>query len=160
MTDLPASLIAPVKITAGSPNGFLVAHKPAGVRMLALEWEGQVYAMYLSGDYAFRYFPVRAGVSLRGALVSTVEFRVDLTSAYDAMQKQDPLGALVLNDGQLYAIGILMGDGFADPVEVPLWGKFSAGTNGEKVGFTKWSIVVREGDKSMVLFSHEATVSE
>ena len=128
--------------------------------MLSWDWEGQVYALYLSGDYAFRYFPVKAGVSLRGALVSTVEFRVDLASAYDAVQKQDPLGALVLNDGQLYAIATLMGDGFADPVEVPLWGKFKAGTVDEKIGFTRWSIVAPDGDDSVKLFSHEAAAPE
>jgi len=155
MTDLPPSMIGPVRLAEGTPNGFLVSHRPAGAKMLTLNWDDEIYAMHLDGDRPFRYFPLNRGVAVRGALIKEVEFRVDVTSAYNAVERQDPLGALILTGGQLYVIAVLIGDGWADPVEVPLWGEFDPGTGGEKVGFTRWGIVARDGAKLLSLFSHE-----
>lgn len=152
MTELPASLFVPTRLTANSAAGFFLPHKPAGEFMLALKWDDEVYAMYLTG-WPFHYFPITPRVSARGTLVAGVEFRVELESRYDAVSMSDPLGALVVSGGQLFIVGVQMGDAYAEPLEVPLWGEFEAGSSEEKVGFARWSIAVRDRDELLTIWS-------
>lgn len=153
--DLPLKLLQPIKVgRQGGAHGLLW---PSGANMppaLLVDWDGAQFLIPLHGRAALRFLPVRADTSLRGALVAGGEFVVDLTSRYDAVQKNDPLGALVLMDGRAHLSAAAANDGFGDSVLVPLWGEFEPGTEGEAVGFTSWSLVVRHGHDLFELWRH------
>lgn len=153
MVDVPLNSVAPIKISDSSPNGIFLSHKVSDPLMLTWNWEGKPYVVRLEGQDAFHFYPIKADYSARGSVISDIEFLVDLSSRYDAVQTSDPLGALVLQDGTLFIVAVKAGDPFADPVDVELWGNFQEGSGEEKVGFARWSIVLRDGDRRLPLWS-------
>lgn len=46
-----------------------------------------------------------------------------------------------------------LGDGFGDPVDVPLWLELNEYSPEEKVGFSRWSIAACDRDKRVMLWS-------
>lgn len=153
MVNVPLSSVAPIRISGTTPNGVFLSHKASDPLMLTWIWEGNPYVLRLEGQDAFRYYPIKAGYSARGSIINDIEFIVDLSSRYDAVQQSDPLGALVLQDGSLYVVAVNAADQFADPVDVELWGDFPGGSKDEKVGFARWSIALRDGDQRIPLWS-------
>ncbi len=103
-----------------------------------------------------RYFPIRADVSISGVVAQGGEFLVDVSSRYDAVQRTDPLGALVLRGGKAFIIGTPVGDTFADTAPVPLWGEFDGDDEDEAVGFARWSLAIRDGDDVFELWRQES----
>lgn len=153
MDELPISLISPVRLTAETPNGIFYPFRPSGEIMLAVVWEDQPHLLHLTGERAFACFPLRPSYSAKGAIITDIQFRVDLSSRYDAERETDPLGALVVQNGRASVIAYQMGDGFGDPIDVPLWLELGAWSPDEKIGFSRWSIAVRDDDKRVTLWS-------
>ena len=153
MIDLPLSLVRPVRLSDATPAGVFLSHKPSDPLMLAFPWGGKAHLMHLEGKHAFTHFTLQPGYSARGTVITEIQFLVDLSSRYDAVEKHDPLGALVLRDGDLFVIGQKAGDTFSDPHEVPLWGDYEDGTSEEAVGFARWSIFVRDGKERKIIWS-------
>lgn len=156
MVEVPLSFVAPVRLSDDAPNGIFLSHKPSDPTMLTFNWGGKVHAMHLEGERAFTHFTISAGYSARGTLISKIEFIVDLSSRYDALEKSDPIGSLILQDGELFVIGKKAGDSFGEPHEVPLWGEYDHGTAEQKVGFANWSIVIQDGDERKTIWSKGA----
>jgi hypothetical protein len=152
MNQIPLSLIAPIRLTGEAPSGIYYPFKPFGVTMLATVWDGKPHIMYLNGEKPFACFPLQVGYSARGSIIRNVEFHVDLSSQYDAVQESDPLGALIIQDARAFVMAFRPG-GFEDPFEFPLWGEFESWSKEEKLGFSRWSISVRDGQDRIVLWS-------
>ena len=159
MTEIPLTLVGPVRVSAETPNGLFLPYGANEPPMLVWNWGNKAHLVRLEGQHAFEYGQVGPGYVARGALITEIELRVDITSRYDALNKSDPLGALVLQDGQIYLIASKAGDPFGDEHEVPLWGGFNTGTKEEKVGFSRWSLAVRDSDKVIIMWS-AASVTE
>jgi hypothetical protein len=152
MTEIPLSLVAPVRLAPDTANGFLLPHKKSDPPFLAFRWEGQPHLLRLGPPDTFFYYPIKQGYSATGTMISDTEFIVDLDSRYDATHESDPLGALVLADGKLSVVAIRAGDTFGDPGEIPLWGEFQKGSKEQKVGFGRWRIVAQHGDEQISLW--------
>lgn len=157
MAEVPLSLVAPVRLSVDTPNGFLLPHKKSDPPLLAINSEKQPHVLRLGGDdqYAFHFYPIKTGYSATGTLISDIEIVVDLDSRYDPVRETNPLGALVLQDGTISVMAIIAGDVFGDPTQVELWGGLQSGTSEEKVGFARWTIVARDGEKRVTLWSND-----
>jgi len=152
--DIPLRLLKPVKLnqTTGL-TGLLWPIRNNLPPALIVDWGGKPYALYLEGQAPLHFFPIKLDVSLRGLLIEQTEFVVDVTSRYDSVQKSDPLGALVVKDGRAYVMAAPLNDGFADPAYVPLWGEYEEGTADEAVGFYRWRLIARDGDRIIELWT-------
>lgn len=152
--DIPLRLLKPVKLNETSGlSGFLWPIRKNLPPGLVVDWDGKPYAIYLEGQAPLRFFPIKLDVSLRGLLIEKVEFIVDVTSRYDAVQISDPMGALVVKGGRAYLMAVPFNNGFADPGYVPLWGEYEAGTEEEAVGFYRWKLIARDEDRIIELWS-------
>ena len=155
-TNIPLRLLRPLKVRkASGVNGVLWSFRSNLPPTLLLNWDGEQYAIYLGGRYPMSYFPIKADVSLSGVVAQGGEFLVDVSSRYDAVQRTDPLGALVLRGGEAFLIGTSVGDTFADTVPVPLWGQFDGDDEDVAVGFARWSLIIRDGDDVFELWRQE-----
>ena len=162
--DVPASLIAPVKLSqdaAKASCGLFFPYRTNLPTGLVVEWEGDTHLIHLEGSLAFQEGAVGIGNPIRGVVINDVEYRVDLTSRYNSVERGDPPGALVLKAGALYLCCTKLGDQFhGGPYLVPLGGNYQKGGADEACGFTRWSIAVRENDEVKVILSLEALPSE
>jgi len=156
-SNIPLRLLRPLKVRKTSGvNGVLWSFRSNLPPTLLLDWAGEQYAIYLGGQYPMRYFPIKADVSISGVVAQGGEFLVDVSSRYDAVQRTDPLGALVLRAGKAFIIGTPVGDTFADTAPVPLWGEFDGDDEDEAVGFARWSLAIRDGDDVFELWRQES----
>lgn len=156
---IPLSLACAVRASSASKDaGLLYAtHKAGGEEFKALlvQWDGTPFAIYVDGQRPFRFYQMKAGVSLRGLLIKEPEITVDPDSRYNSMQAFDPLGALVLRGGIAHVAASPLGESFDESTEVPLWGKFENGTEEEAVGFLRWGLAVRDGERLVEVWSQE-----
>lgn len=156
-SNIPLRLLRPLKVRKASGiNGVLWSFRSNLPPALLLDWEGEQYAIYLGGRYPMRYFPIKADVSLSGVVAQGGEFLVDVNSRYDATQRPDPLGALVLRGGKAFLTGTSVGDTFADTASIPLWGNFNGDDEDVAVGFARWSLITRNGDDVFELWRQES----
>lgn len=159
--NIPLRLLRPLKVRkASGVSGVLWSFRSNLPPTLLVDWEGEQYAVYLGGPYQMRYFPIKADVSLSGVLAQGGELLVDVSSRYDATQRTDPLGAVVLRGGKAFLIGTPVGDTFADTASVPLWGEFDGSDGDEAVGFSRWSLIIRDGDDVYELWRQESFDAE
>lgn len=144
----PVRLIKPVSIRQGfGESGFFIPHRKQYPSALIVDWSGKTSLIFLSGENKFNFFSQEINSApLRGVLIADCEFVVDVASHYDSVAENDPLGALVINDGGIHLIAARLNQGFADPVLVPLWGDFTEGSKDEAIGFAKWSLIRKDGD--------------
>jgi hypothetical protein len=154
---IPLRLLKPIKLnkTSGA-TGLLLPLRKNLPPTLLINWDGSQYALYLGGAQPMGYFPIKPDISMRGLLIENAEVVVDVTSRYDAVQQNDPRGAIVLRDGKSYIVGIGLGDTCADPVLVPLWGEYDTGTQDEAIGFTRWTMIALDGDTTIALWEQDS----
>ncbi len=154
---IPLRLLKPIKLNkASGTTGLLWPLRQNLPPTLLVDWDGSQYALYLSGPHLMEYFPIKADISMRGLLIEEAEFVVDVTSRYDAVEKNDPRGAIVLRDGKTYIVGVGLGETFADPVLLPLRGDYDTGTQDEAIGFTRWTMIARDGDATITLWKQDS----
>jgi hypothetical protein len=153
---LPLSRVEPLRIRSKvllEHPGLFRTFRAVDGPLLAFNWGEEPRLMTLEGEYAFHHFELQLGHSMPGILTTDIEFRVDITSRYDAVTKADPLGSLILSEGKLFVVAMKSGNQFGEPHEVPLWGEYPEGTPETKVGFTRWEIIARDGDDHVTLWS-------
>jgi hypothetical protein len=158
--ELPLTLVAPVQLKKQAIDltcGLFFPHRtnlPVG---LAVDWDGTTHLIHLGGAYAFKEAAIEIGHGIKGLILNNIEFRADVTSRYESGHVWDPLGAIVLRDGQLSILCQRLGDQYHDdPYPVPLGTGYPAGVPEEACGFTRWSIAVKDGDQIKVIESFEA----
>ena len=155
--EVPLRLLKPIRLDkVGRAKGFLWPLRKNLPPTLIIDWDGAQYALYLGGPHPMGFFPIKPDISMRGLLIEDAEFIVDVASKYDAVQTLDPRGAIVLRDGEASICGIALGEAFSDPVMVSLWGDYNIGTKDEAIGFTRWTLIVRDGDDTITLWKHDS----
>ena len=162
--DVPLSLVAPAKLNKDASPESCGLFFPYGTNLklgLAVDWEGKSHLIHLDGPYLYKEAGIDIGHSIRGAVISEIEYRVDLASRYNAGKEWDPAGALVIRDGELALFCTKLGDQFHnDPHPVPIGTGLLSGAGEEACGFKRWSIAIRDGQSSKVLRSFEALPSK
>ena len=158
--DVPLSILAPAKLVKQAsaescglffPHG---SHLPIG---LAVDWDRETHLIHLDGPYAYQEGVIDIGQTIRGAVISQIEYRVDITSRYKSGEAWDPAGALLIKNGELYLFCSNLGEQLHyDPHPVPLGEGYMPGALDEGCGFKKWSIAIQDSGKPKVLRSFEA----
>jgi len=124
---------------------------------LVVDWDGETHLIHLAGTDLFKEAGIDVGRSISGGMINDIEYRVDVTSLYNSVERADPAGALVLKAGELHLYCSRLGDRIHyDPHPVPLGKGYLVGAAEEACGFTRWSIAIREGDESRIVKSFEA----
>jgi hypothetical protein len=155
---IPTKFLSTAMITESTGQlGLIWPDKKHLPPALVTDWDGMPYAVNLAGDQAFKFFPIRLRVNLAGLLTVRPEFVVDVNSRYNATTETDPLGALVMKEGRLSLVGVALGDGFADPTCAPLWQTIEAGAPEVALGFTRWQLIVRDGERTIPVWSYDAS---
>lgn len=107
----------------------------------------------LTGEMAFRHFTLRPGSPVRGLLFTDIEFVVDPNSQFNVHQL-NCRGALTFENGSLCMITSPSGDAFDDDMNLPLPFKATS-DDGVPVGFSKWSVGKKIGDRFHELWSFD-----
>ncbi len=158
--DIPLAAIVPANLNkqaSAESCGLFFPYgsgKPIG---LAVDWDGETHLIHLDGPNLYHEGGIDIGHSIRGAVVSEIEFRVDAESRYNSGMEWDPAGALVVKDGQLFLYCLKLGDQFHDdPRPLPVGGGYRVGAADEACGFKKWSIAIHDCGRLKVLRTFEA----
>lgn len=164
MIEVPVSLLAPVKLgklAMEGVSGLFFPHRTNFPVSLVVPWNGDTHLVHLAGPYAFKEGQVGMGNPIRGVIVRDIDYRVDVSSAYNSGEQFDPPGALILKDGELSISCQKLGNQFADdPYPMPLKAGLLPGGAEEACGFTRWSIVVQDGDETKVIGSFDVGAKE
>ncbi|MFS8047030.1 hypothetical protein [Rhizobium sp. BR 314] len=107
-------------------------------------------AIFLSGLHAFQYFESAGNDSWKGLIIPNVRVEVDETSVFDPNQISIPLGTLIRIDTRLtiWAKGERSFDASTSATlcdDLPSTGEFRA-------AFSRWQIVIGEGQEKRVLW--------
>jgi hypothetical protein len=162
--ELPLSLIIPAKLNkqaAPETCGLFFPHGTSLKLGLSVNWNGETHLIHLDGAHLFKEGEIAMGHPVRGVVITDFEYRVDLASRYDASNAYDPAGALVLREGKVVLFCHKLGDQHHnDPHAVPLATGVLPGSAEEACGFTRWSIAIRDGDKTKIFRSFEAVAAK
>lgn len=153
---LPLSKMTPMKVTGRTPlevPGFFLPLRPGSPPALAFNWGDAPRLILLEGSHAFYHFQQQTGHHVDGLLITDVEFRADQASLYDPSREGSLLGSLILHEGELSIVGINPNNNLGDEHLVPLWGDYAQASEDVKLGFTRWSIVARDGDERVTLWA-------
>ena len=135
--------------------GLVLPVRKRDEKLLVFPWDGEMFAMMLTGKHAFSYFSISLQSPHQGLFLPQVEVLVDFDSAVEGMGRSEDKGVLLLEQGKLSVIGEKAGHSFGDGHPVPLWMDVEGGSEGSQVAFERWAIGVRENDKHRILWSHE-----
>ncbi|WP_081162385.1 hypothetical protein [Ensifer aridi] len=148
-------MLSPNEFTIGTlgsaaPLSLILPRTKYEATMLVGHVDKAPAAVFLSGEFAFRYFPSTANDSWRGLIIPGVRVEVDETSVFDPGQTSAPLGAAIRTDTRL-AIRVKSEHSLTGSSAVTLHDELaSAGDLG--AGFTKWQIAIGEGPTKRVLW--------
>lgn len=158
--EVPLSILAPAKLVkqaSAEACGLFFPHGSHLPMCLAVDWDGETHLIHLGGAYAYQEGGLDIGHPIRGAVITQIEYRVDIASRYKLGEAWDPAGALLIKNGELHLFCSRLGDQLHyDPHPVPLGKGYMPGTPDEGCGFKKWSIAILDHGRPKVLQSFEA----
>lgn len=129
-------------------------------KALTFTADSKKFALFLSGgaDQVFRFMERNGDHDWRGLLVPNVEIELDETSLFDVDGHYPPLGSLVRHGDKLSVQTIALGNRFSPyGGQFPIMSELPSISPTEKACFTKWQIVLGEGQEKRVLHSVNAT---
>jgi len=115
---------------------------------LICEGDGDPIAVFLSGDYAFQSFRTNEADNWKGIIVPNVRIEVDELSAFDLNYNDPSLGAMIREKSSLF---------LRTKYSEHRWGSVPVVVQSglpecqESAEFTKWQIVIGNGDDKRVL---------
>ncbi|AAB91759.1 conserved hypothetical 17.4 kDa protein (plasmid) [Sinorhizobium fredii NGR234] len=148
-------MLSPSEFTIGTlgsaaPLSLILPRTKYEATMLVGHVDKAPAAVFLSGEFAFHYFPSTDNDSWRGLIVPGVRVEVDETSVFDQGQTMAPLGAAIRIDTRL-AIRAKSEHSLSGSSALTIHDKLvSAGDL--RAGFTRWQIVIGEGQTKRVLW--------
>jgi hypothetical protein len=132
--------------------GLVLPIREQDQRLLITEWDDKIYAVMLTGEYAFLFFPVSLQSPHTGLFIPTPEILVDFASATDARNRDGDVGLLILEQNSLSVIASQAGSQMAQPQPVPLWKSIEGGSEAARVAFTRWAIGIHQGENYRILW--------
>jgi len=108
-------------------------------------------AVFLSGQFAFTFFPSADNHSWKGLIVPDVRVEVDPASLYNGDHFGGGLGSVIRVDTRL-VVKAKSERFFGDGVNVTLHDNLKTCAEGYTAGFTHWQIVVGTGQDKRVLW--------
>jgi hypothetical protein len=158
--NVPVAIVTPVKLArdaAPESCGLFFSHLGNLPLGLVVDWDGATHLIHLSGPHLFEHGTIDIRDSIRGLVIQDIDYEVDVTSRYDAINTFNPPGALIMKSGELFLSSELLGDQFHSGTQkIPLGRECISGGAVEACGFMRWSITVQDGDKRRVIQSFEA----
>jgi hypothetical protein len=159
-TSIPVVLLTPIKLRkdiAPELCGLFFPHHTNLPLGMVVDCDGTTHLIHLSGPHAFKYGPIDIRSSIRGLVIHDIEYDVDVTSRFNAVDAHAPSGSLILEGGELFLACELLGDRYQSGTEqVPLGKHYSSAGGTEACGFLRWSITLPDGNKRKVIHSFEA----
>lgn len=153
---LPVRLVKPVKLMPGANlAGLFLPNRPTRGPMIVADWEGATWALHLEGELAFRFFEIKADISVAGVLIEDCELIADIGSSYPASMRSPAPGDLMLKDGKAFLVGLPAGGFFDEVAEFALWVGHPVASTDAAAHFARWKLVVNDGEKIVDLFSHD-----
>lgn len=129
-------------------------------RALTFVAEGKKFAMFLDGspDHVFRFIECNGDHDWRGLFVPNVKIELDEKSLFDVESHYPPLGSLVRHGDKLSVQSAFLGGRMSLYGQLfVLLSELPTISQTEKACFTKWQIVLGEGEEKRVLHSVDAT---
>lgn len=108
-------------------------------------------AVFLSGQFAFTFFPSADNHSWKGLIVPNVRVEVEPTSLYNGDNFGGGLGSVIRVDTRL-VVKAKSERYFGDGVSVTLHDGLAPCAEGYTAGFANWQVVVGEGQDKRVLW--------
>ncbi|WP_447724611.1 hypothetical protein [Sphingomonas koreensis] len=113
-------------------------------------------AVFLSEGIRGRAMRTETAVNFDGMIVEDIKIEVDTDSAFNPGETGKTLLAIIRQGS---ATGLFVssdGGGFRQTVIAPIGGVFDPGVATERVAFTRWRIVLGEGDDKVTLLEIDA----
>src|SRR6185437_14228102 len=111
--DVPLSLVVPARLSKQASRASCGLFFPYATRPpmgLVVDWDGETHLIHLAGTDLFKEAGIDVGRSISGGMINDIEYRVDVTSLYNSVERADPAGALVLKAGELHLYCSRLGD--------------------------------------------------
>lgn len=116
------------------------------------------HVCFIDGKYAGDGFLKEKAGRWTGLAIEQVRFEVETSSAFKPALIDQPLGALIRADTELFIIvGTKDVHGFEEATRVPILGQLPASSANCEVGYRQWRAVVGEGATSITVFTFQAT---
>jgi hypothetical protein len=114
--------------------------------------DGKLFAVVLEGSHAFKGFDCTDNKAWRGMIIHPVAIEVDEKSLLD-LDRYDPPSGSLTRKGDLLSVMAHADEGFRGMQPWKLVGGLPTGGDDAKIGFTRWSVVLGNGQDKRVLFT-------
>ena len=150
----------PGSIENAEPMTLVLPNTQYGERLLTFSAEGKKFALLLSGaaDHIFRFVECNDSHAWRGLLVPNVAIELDADSLFNGDGYSPPLGSIVRRGASLSLQTVALVNRFHHFGGLfDLLDGLPEGHPSVTVCFTKWQIVLGEGQEKRVLHSVDVT---
>ncbi|PQM26740.1 hypothetical protein CVO77_17210 [Sphingopyxis lindanitolerans] len=144
-----------------APMSFIIPTASYTHRVLVVSSEGQSYALFVDGPPDFRFHFLECADRWAGLHVPDVRIELDPASIVFTDGQWPPLGSLTRHGENLNVQTSRLdrrSGGFS--VAMTIMSGLPTGDGHEKACFSRWQIVVGEGDKKRVLHEVQADIPE
>ena len=114
--------------------------------------DSKLFAVVLEGSHAFKGFDCTDNKAWRGMVVHPIGIEVDEKSLLDLDRYDAPTGCLI-RKGDTFNIIADTDEGFRGMQPWKLLAGLPSGEIDAKIGFTRWSVVIGNGQDKRVLFT-------
>ena len=156
-------MLSPAEFTVGTLTGaphmsLVIPHDERSGYLVPLRLEGRgTFAVFLTGEDRFRFFHYERpddeedAYFLRGIMISQIAIELDETSAYDPDSGNRPLGSLIRTQDKLEIIVRSARERVGPTMSLPIMTDLPACETSARAGFTRWRIVLGEGQEKREL---------
>jgi hypothetical protein len=146
-------MLSPDEFTVGTfktakPGSLVLPRTKYEAFALICEGDGEPMAVLLAGDHAFQSFPSGGADNWKGVIVANVRVEIDETILYDPEYNGHALGVLVREATNL-VVRSKTERSFSRSVAIVIQSGLPPCEG--SAAFTKWQIVVGQGDQKHVL---------
>lgn len=134
-----------------APLSLVLPRNQYEATVLVGELKGVPAAVFLSGQFAYNFFPSADNYNWKGLIVPNVRVEVDHASLYKGDNFGGGLGSVVRMDTRLI-VKAKSERFYGDGVSVTLHDGLMPCAEGDTAWFTNWQVVVGEGQDKRVIW--------
>lgn len=153
--QLPLHALRPIELQTLKEPGLIFPIEPSRPLMAFTLWDEVPTAIFLAGDNAFRFFPVKHDMRRAGLFLPAPDIVVSIQSAARSETLGEQQGTLLLQEGKAHIIASRDGDHGSDAVAVPLWQTVQMPNIAKSIGFYRWSLRFTDGLQQRTIWQFE-----
>ncbi len=139
------------KVNSAKPLSLIQPTNSYEETLLVGQSDEATVAVFLSGPYKATLFETKENTAFGGIIIPNVQIEIDETSVVNLTRNDVPLLAVVRAGTRLEVLA-RSNQGFMDPKSVALYDNLES-AGGFKAAFTRWQVVVGEGENKRIIWT-------